>query len=104
MSVQVNGQHQRLAHLPPGSVFGQVSVFDGEPRSATCTISRQAVLVEWDREACARLLGRRSPLALKLLAVLNTGLIAALRRADRQLIRLDNGEVENMRFTRTDAV
>jgi glycine/D-amino acid oxidase-like deaminating enzyme/CRP-like cAMP-binding protein len=104
VSVQVNGQHQRLAHLPPGSVFGQVSVFDGEPRSATCTSSRQAVLVEWDREACARLLSRRSPLALKLLAVLNTGLISALRRADRQLMRLENGEVDDMRLTRTDAV
>jgi hypothetical protein len=86
---------------PGGTCF---AIVDGEPRSATCTVSRQAVLVEWDREACARLLGRRSPLALKLLAVLNTGLIAALRRADRQLIRLENGEFEDMRFTRTDVV
>jgi hypothetical protein len=104
VSVQVNGQHQLLAHLPPGGVFGQVSVFDGEPRSATCTTSRHAVLVEWGREACARLLGSRSPLALKLLAVLNTGVISALRGADRQLMRLESGEAGDMTFKRTDAV
>lgn len=88
VSIEVNGQHQLLAHLPAGSVFGQQSLIDGEPRSATCTIQRDAVLVELDRETAERLLDNRSPVALKLLGVLTDGLIEALRGADRRLMQL----------------
>ena len=88
VSIEVNGHHQLLAHLTPGSVFGQVSLIDGEPRSATCTIQRDAVLVELDRETAERLLDSRSAVALKLLGVLTDGLIEALRGADRRLMQL----------------
>ena len=92
VSIEVHERHQLLARLPAGSVFGQVSLIDGEPRSATCTIGRDAVLLELERAECERLLERRSPLALKLLAVLNDGLIAALRGADRRRIKLESEE------------
>lgn len=90
VSIEVNGQNRLIASLREGSVFGQVSLIDGEPRSATCTISRDAVLVELERAACERLLDSRSPVALKLLSVLNEGLITALRGADRRLMRLES--------------
>ncbi len=89
VSIGVHGRQELLARLGAGSVFGQVSLIDGEPRTATCTVGRDAVLVELGRAACQRLLDRRSPLALKLLTVLNDGLIAALRGADRRLMRLE---------------
>ena len=90
VSIEVNERHQLLARLPAGSVFGQVSLIDGEPRSATCTIGRDAVLVELERPECERLLDSRSPVALKLLAVLNDGLISALRGADRRRMKLES--------------
>jgi CRP-like cAMP-binding protein len=90
VSLEVNGRHELLARLPAGSVFGQVSLIDGEPHSATCTISRDAVLVELERQECERLLHSRSPLSLKLLALLNDGLISALRGADRRLMMLES--------------
>ncbi len=92
VSIAVNGKHQLLARLHPGSVFGQVSLIDGEPRSASCTIGRDAVLVELEGPACEQFLERRSPLALKLLALLNEGIISALRGADRRLMRLESEE------------
>ena len=92
VSIAVNGKHQLLARLHPGSVFGQVSLIDGEPRSASCTIGRDAVLVELEAAECERFLERRSPLALKLLALLNDGIISALRGADRRLMRLEEEE------------
>ncbi len=92
VSLAVHGRHQLLARLGAGSVFGQVSLIDGEPRSATCTIGKDAVLVELERPECERLLERKSPIALKLLAVLNDGLISALRGADRQRIKLEYDE------------
>jgi len=51
-------------------------------------VGGDAVLAEIDAASCERLLNNRTPLALKLLAALNQGLVAALRAADRQLMRL----------------
>ena len=89
VSIAVHDRHQLLARLPAGSVFGQVSLINGEPRSATCTIGRDAVLVELERAECEHLLGSRSGLALKLLGALTDGLISALRGADRRRLKLE---------------
>ena len=88
VSIEVKGSQQLLAHLPEGNVFGQVSVIDGEPRTATCTVQCDAILVELELDACERLLAAGSPLSLKLLGVLNDGLISALRGADRTLLKI----------------
>ena len=93
VSLVVNERHQLLARLPAGSVFGQVGLLSGAPRTATCTIGSDAVLVELAHDDARALLAQRTPLALKLLALLNDGLIAALRGADRRLLRLEAGEV-----------
>ncbi|HUO51190.1 MAG TPA: cyclic nucleotide-binding domain-containing protein, partial [Gemmatimonadaceae bacterium] len=92
VSLEVNGAQQRLARLGQGSMFGQVSLVTGEPRSATCTAATDCVLLELERDAAERLLGDASPMALKLLGVLNEGLIAALRGADRRAMELEQGE------------
>jgi CRP-like cAMP-binding protein len=89
VSVKVRGQPQLLAQLGPGSIFGQASLIDNEPRTVSCSIRRDAVLTEIDGASCERLLNGTSRLALKLLAALNQGLVAALRSADRQLMRLN---------------
>ena len=89
MSVKVRGQPQLLAQLSPGSIFGQASLIDAVPRSESCSVHRDAVLAEIGADACERLLAGRSAIALKLLAAINQGLVAALRSADRRLMRLD---------------
>jgi hypothetical protein len=88
VSTGTGGQRRRLASLGPGSIFGQVSLIDGQPRSATCSMRHAGVLLEMVEEPCARLFDTRSPTALKFLAALNEGLITALRRADRRLMRV----------------
>ena len=88
VSTASSGEQRRLATLGPGSIFGQVSLIDGQARSATASVRRSGVLLEIDQRPCARLFESRSPLALKFLAALNQGLIAALRGADRRLMRL----------------
>jgi hypothetical protein len=95
VSLDVGGRQELLARLLPGSIFGQVSLIDGEERSATCTVQRGALLLELDRAACARLLAEESPLALKLLGALNGGLISALRGADRRLMRLEQSDARS---------
>jgi CRP-like cAMP-binding protein len=89
VSVKVRAQPQLLAQLGAASIFGQLSVIEGEPRNASCSIHRHAVLGELNRDACARLLSDDSPIALQLLGALNQGLVEALRGADRHLMRLE---------------
>ena len=91
VSTAAGGEPRRLATLGPGSIFGQVSLIDGQPRSATAAMRRSGVLLELERTPCERLFETRSPTALKFLAALNQGLIAALRGADRRLMRLQTG-------------
>jgi glycine/D-amino acid oxidase-like deaminating enzyme len=88
VTVHDAGREQRVARLVPGSVFGQVSLIENEPRSATCTVLKDAVLLEMSRDECRTLLDTRCETATKLLAALNEGLIVALRAADRYLMRL----------------
>jgi glycine/D-amino acid oxidase-like deaminating enzyme/CRP-like cAMP-binding protein len=86
--IEVNGRDQLLARLYEGAVFGQVALIEGGARTATCRTQKDSMLLEMDREACERLFAGRSPLAYKVLEMLTHGLIAALRGADRQLLRL----------------
>ena len=88
VNVSVNSQ-QLLATLPAGSIFGEMSLIGGLSRSATCSVRTDAVLLEIEREPCQRLLESGSPTALKLLATLNEGLIAALRKADLRLMQVE---------------
>jgi glycine/D-amino acid oxidase-like deaminating enzyme/CRP-like cAMP-binding protein len=87
VTTQLGGKPRRLASLGPGSIFGQVSLIDGQPRSATCSMREAGVLLEMEQEPCARLFDERSSAALKFLSAINQGLIAALRGADRRLLR-----------------
>jgi CRP/FNR family cyclic AMP-dependent transcriptional regulator len=89
VSVNARGRQQMLATLSAGSVLGQVSLISGAPRSATCSVRSDTVLLEILREPCERLLRGESALAVKFLATLNAGLISALRAADLRLMKLD---------------
>ena len=92
VTIKVRQQRHLLAQLSPGKIFGQVSLVAGEPRSATCTIRRDALLAQLDRAACEKLLGTQAPVALKFLAALNRGLTEALRVADRRLMQLNDDD------------
>jgi len=94
VSINARDQQQILATLNAGSVFGQMSLIDGVPRSATCSIRTDAVLLEIEREPCEALLRSGSEIALKLLATLNEGLILALRGADLRLMQLERAELQ----------
>lgn len=89
VSMKVRGQERLLSTLHPGSIFGQIALIEGSPRTATCATVKSAVLLEIEQDACKRLFATCSPTALKFLGALNQGLIWALRGADRQLMRLN---------------
>jgi hypothetical protein len=69
-----------------------MSLIDEVPRSATCSVRTNAVLLEIVRAPCEQLIRSGSTLALKFLATLNEGLISALRGADLRLMQLEGNE------------
>jgi CRP-like cAMP-binding protein len=89
VSVNARGQQQLLAILGAGQIFGQVSIIEGIPRSATCTARTDVVMLEIGQAECESLLNTRSSIALKFLPTLNDGLIAALRDSDLRLLEIE---------------
>jgi glycine/D-amino acid oxidase-like deaminating enzyme/CRP-like cAMP-binding protein len=94
VSINAHGQQQILTTLNAGTVFGQMSLIEGVPRSATCSVRSDVVLLEIEREPCEELFHSGSTMALKFLATLNEGLISALRGADLRLMQLERAEFQ----------
>jgi small-conductance mechanosensitive channel/CRP-like cAMP-binding protein len=64
------GKGQEVTRLKRGSYFGEMSLLTGEPRSATVVAVQDAVLLELDRPAFARLFVSHPGLARQLSALL----------------------------------
>jgi CRP-like cAMP-binding protein len=64
------GKGQEVTRLKRGSYFGEMSLLTGEPRSATVVAMQDAVLLELDRPAFARLFVSHPGLARQLSAML----------------------------------
>jgi len=64
------GRRATLSIMGPGEVFGEVAVFDGEPRSATITALEPCELLMIQRNDFVHFLERSPRVAVKLLEVL----------------------------------
>jgi selenocysteine lyase/cysteine desulfurase/CRP-like cAMP-binding protein len=86
LSVERGGRTIRLMTLGPGRLFGELSLLDGGPRTATCTAYEDAVVLELRSREFEQLLDGESRLTLRLLEAVNGNLLAALRRTDRRRV------------------
>jgi CRP/FNR family cyclic AMP-dependent transcriptional regulator len=82
------GDNTRLAVLPAGSVLGEMSMFDGEPRYASCWALSEVEAAVLDRAAVARLIVAKPEVGAKLLVKLTQLLAQRLRNTSSQLVRL----------------
>jgi CRP/FNR family cyclic AMP-dependent transcriptional regulator len=82
------GQQQRLALLDRGQIFGELSLFDNLPRSATATAFVTSSLLFFPAEAFHTLLDDRPGFAPFLLRNLVTKLSLRLRDADEEIREL----------------
>ena len=78
------GEELILASLEPGSFFGELSVFDGHPRTATARATAQASLVCIPLTSIAALTNRSPTAARQFMSVI----IHRLRTADELLARV----------------
>jgi CRP/FNR family transcriptional regulator, cyclic AMP receptor protein len=79
--ISEDGREVILAMLGAGDFFGEMSLLDGKPRSATVIACDETELLVLRRNDFLRLLERVPNLAVKLLAAL----AARLRKADRKI-------------------
>jgi glycine/D-amino acid oxidase-like deaminating enzyme/CRP-like cAMP-binding protein len=89
-SLAAHGREKVMARLGPSHIFGQVALIDGAGSNGTCTVQQDTLLLEMKHDACYRLMDHQSPLAYKFLAMLTDGVIHAVRRAKRDLKRLND--------------
>ena len=87
VALTVGHRRHLLSTIGPGTIFGEMSLLERLPRSATCAARSDAVVLEFASAEVERLLADRSNLALRFLGLLTGRLVATLRCADRRLLR-----------------
>jgi CRP-like cAMP-binding protein len=85
---ELRGDNTRLAVLRTGSVLGEMSMFDGEPRYASCWALSEVEAAVLDRAAVARLIKARPDIGAKLLVKLTQLLAQRLRNTSIQLVKV----------------
>jgi uncharacterized membrane protein len=96
-----DGADVTLAELAAGDFFGEMSILDGKPRSATATVSEDARLAVLSRRHFHDFLGRSPEVTLSMLAAITE----RLRHTDemlRQRVTRNLNEVEEERQTFAD--
>lgn len=74
-----SGAPIKLSRIGSGELFGEIALFDGEPRSASVIALRDCVAIEISRGLLLREISEQPEVALKLLSLL----AKRLRRSDR---------------------
>jgi CRP-like cAMP-binding protein len=82
------GDNTRLAVLRTGAVLGEMSMFDGEPRYASCWALSTVEAAVVDRAAVGLLIRNRPEAAAKLLVKLTQLLAQRLRNTSGQLVKV----------------
>jgi anti-anti-sigma regulatory factor len=87
---QPSGGDIRLATFEPGTVFGELAILDGGPRSATVTADDDVGCCVLSEANFSALMNDAPPIAIKLLANLGRELSGRLRRANRTIHQLES--------------
>lgn len=82
------GDNTRLAVIRTGAVLGEMSMFDGEPRYASCWALSPVDAAVMDRDAVARLIKSHPAVGAKLLVKLTQLLAQRLRNTSTQLVKV----------------
>jgi CRP-like cAMP-binding protein len=82
------GDNTRLAVLRTGAVLGEMSMFDGEPRYASCWALSRVEAAVVDRAGVSLLIRNRPDIGAKLLVKLTQLLAQRLRNTSGQLVKV----------------
>lgn len=80
------GSPHRIVLVTKGKTVGEMSIIDGEPRSATCIATQESVLLLLTKDNFARIIHDRPGLAVQILAKLAKLMSQRLRGVSGQLV------------------
>lgn len=80
------GNSHRIVLVNRGKTIGEMSIIDGEPRSATCIATQDSVLLLLTKDHYARIIRERPVLAVHILAKLAKLMSQRLRGVSGQLV------------------
>jgi CRP-like cAMP-binding protein len=80
------GEEQNLTVLKSGEFFGEISLLDGKPHSATAVALKDSSILSLGREQFERLLAQDAPLGYQLLNRICLTLCRLLRQMDEKFI------------------
>lgn len=81
-----DGVPHRIVQVSRGKTIGEMSIIDGEPRSASCVASQQSELLLLTKDSYARIIHDRPVLAVHILAKLAKLMSQRLRGVSGQLV------------------
>jgi CRP/FNR family cyclic AMP-dependent transcriptional regulator len=81
-----DGKPHRIVQITHGKTIGEMSIIDGEPRSATCIASQESVLLLLTKDSYARIIKERPGLAVHILSKLAKLMSQRLRGVSGQLV------------------
>jgi len=91
VSKELQGQKVHLAYLGPGETFGEMSMIDEKPRSATVSAATETVVSEIHRDDFFNKFQTDPNVALQLLKVL----FERLREADARILELQKADPQH---------
>ncbi len=86
------GVQRRLVLMSPGKTVGEMSIIDGEPRSATCVATRDSVMLLLTKEHYIKITRERPMLAVHILSKLAKLMSQRLRGLTGQLVEYLHGD------------
>lgn len=84
-TVAVLKGEREIARIVRGRAFGEMSVLDGRPRSATCRAIGPCKVLTLGDASLRRMLKERPEIAAKMLFALASSITSRLRRTNKQL-------------------
>jgi CRP-like cAMP-binding protein len=81
-----NGDNKLLSIIPPGRIFGEVSVIDNFPYSASIIAESEAIFLIMSRESFRQCIEEKPILGVRLLALIARLLCARLRSTSGKLV------------------
>jgi CRP/FNR family transcriptional regulator, cyclic AMP receptor protein len=85
MKTDKKSKEKKIATLGRGKIFGEMSIIDEEPRSASCVTAIASTLIILSRENFLRILSEEPKLATKILLKLSRLLSQRLRQSSGML-------------------
>jgi CRP/FNR family transcriptional regulator, cyclic AMP receptor protein len=89
----VRGEEQFLADLGPGEFFGEMSILNDKPRSATAVVLEDAQLLALDSKTFEAMIRTNTEIAVRMIKKIAGRLDAANERIENLLLRDSNSRV-----------